>query len=202
MSVELGRAAKHEVVLQSGHETMSRHLRIIRGALTADPRVEHPAVKLLGQLTIFVMKRTYEGICEFLVQLFFPMNQLAHDVCKAILVQLLDIVGFHVVDVLDLGVAAAFRFGPTDGQPQVGILLKEAKLLCFLVGGGMSISASSPASSLCIRAEESLVIHLAHGSHCLQLGGKLLVESVGPGPETYFFKKSIFELLEAYHTMI
>ena len=68
-SIELGRAAKHEVVLEAGHEAAPRLLWIIRirGALTTDTRVEHPDVELLSQLTVFVMKWADESICEFLV---------------------------------------------------------------------------------------------------------------------------------------
>ena len=143
--------------------------------------------------------------------MLFPLNQLAHDVRKAILVQLLDIVGIHVVDVLDLGIeAAAFRLGSAEGLPQVRIFLDKVKfvelpLLDLVVDcvheSGLLLGTLGSASSLCARAEESLVINM-HGSHHLQPGGKVLVESVVPDPKSNFFEKSIFELLEAYHTMM
>ena len=142
--------------------------------------------------------------------MFLPLNQLAHDVGQAILVQLLDIVGVHVIDVLDLGVeAATFRLGSAEGLPQVRIFRNEVKfvefpLLYFVVDcvheSGLFLGALSPAFFRCFRTEESLVINM-HGSHHLPRG-KLLVESVLPDAEANFFKKSIFELLEAYHTMM
>ena len=137
------------------------------------------------------------------------MNQLAHDVCHAILVQLLDIVGIHVVNVLDLGIeAAAFRLRSAEGLSQVRIFLDEVKFveLPFLDlvvdcvhESGLLLGTLGPVSSVCARAEESLVVYM-HGSHHLQPGGKVLVESVVPNSKSNFFQKSIFELLEAYHT--
>ena len=96
-----------------------------------------------------------------------------------------------------------------EGLPQVRIFRNEVKfvefpLLYFVVDcvhkSGLLLGALGPAFSCRVRAEESLIINM-HGSHHLPRG-KLIVKSVLPDAEANFFKKSIFELLEAYHTMM